>query len=341
MAEMTFDSVMSSLKRGEYSPIYLLQGDESYFIDMIVNFITEHALSDSEKVFNQLICYGKDTESRTIMDSARQYPMMAQRRVIILKEAQTMRDLKKLDSYATHPAESTILVLAHPHKKLDGRSALAKAISRNGVVFEAKALYANKLPAWIESYVKSKKYKIEPSATVALAEYLGSDLSKIANEIDKLVITVAGKTTISSDDVFDNIGISKDYNIFELQKALGQRDPITIQRIMIHFMGNMKANPLVLIIGSLYAYFSKILIVRAMGRSSDKELAAAIQLRNAYFLGEYKSAAQKYNTQQLEYVISLLRKYDLQSKGMGSRSKADHEILREVVQAIYTLPDSN
>lgn len=341
MAGITYDALMSSLKRGEYAPIYLLQGDESYFIDNVVDYITQNALSESEKVFNQLICYGKDSNSRMIIDNARQYPMMAQRRVIILKEAQAMRDIQALEPYAAHPAESTILVLAHPHKKLDGRKALAKAIARNGVVFESKSLYDNKLPAWIESYVKSKKFNIEPDASMVMAEYLGSDLSKIANEIDKLVITLGDRKTIARDDVFKNIGISKDFNVFELQKALGQRDPIAIQRIMLHFMGNMKANPLTMVIASLYAYFSKILIVRTMGRSSDNELMAAIQLRNAFFLREYKSAAQKLSAAHLEYIIAVLRKYDLQSKGLGRRSKPDHEVLREIVQEIYTLPNRN
>jgi DNA polymerase III subunit delta len=341
MANMTYDALMASLKAGKFEPLYLLQGDESYFIDQIVDYIAEHALSESEKVFNQLICYGKDTDSRTIIDNARQYPMMAQRRVIILKEAQTMRDIEELASYAAHPAESTVLVLAHPHKKRDGRKALAKAVSRNGVVFDAKALYDNKLPAWIESYVKNIKCQIDHDASLALAEYLGSDLSKISNEINKLVITLGDKATITRDDVFKNIGVSKDYNVFELQKVLGQRDPIAIQRIMIHFMGNMKANPLVMIIASLYAYFSKVLIVRSMGRSSDNEMAAAIQLRNSFFLREYKLAAQKFSTAHLEYIIALLRKYDLQSKGVGSRSKPEQEILREIVQEIYTLPNRN
>ena len=339
MAGTTYEALMSSLKRGEYAPLYLLQGDESYFIDQIVAYITENALSESEKVFNQLICYGKDSNSRMIIDNARQYPMMAQRRVIILKEAQTMRDIAALEPYAAHPAESTILVLVHPHKKLDGRKSLSKALARNGVVYEAKSLYANKLPGWIESYVKGKKLNIEHDASIALAEYLGSDLTKIANDIDKLEITLGNKATITRDDVFKNIGISKDYNVFELQKALGQRDPITIQRIMLHFMGNMKANPLIFVISSLYAYFSKILIVRSMGQSSDQELMAAIQLRQAFFLREYKSAAQKFSTAHLEYVITLLRKYDLQSKGLGRRSKPDHETLREIVQEIYTLPN--
>ncbi len=341
MASITFDALMSSLKAGKYAPLYLLQGDEGYFIDQIVDYIAENALSESEKVFNQLICYGKDTNSRTVIDNARQYPMMAQRRVVIVKEAQTMRDIKELESYVAHPAESTILVLAHPHKKLDGRKAVAKAISRNGVVYEAKHLYDNQLPQWIESYVKSKKYKIDHDASIALAEYLGSDLSKISNEIDKLLITIDDSSSISRDDVFKNIGISKDYNVFELQKALGQRDPIAIQRIMNHFMGNMRANPLIMIIASLYAYFSKVLIVRSMGRSSDNEIAAAIQLRNTFFIREYKLAAQKFNTSHLEYIIALLRKYDLQSKGMGQRSKPDYEMLREIVQEIYTLPARN
>ncbi|MDX1407314.1 MAG: DNA polymerase III subunit delta [Saprospiraceae bacterium] len=335
MPAATFDTIMKDLQAGKFAPVYLLHGEETYFIDQIADVITEHALSDSERVFNLMVCYGKETDSRTITDNARQYPMMSQRRVIILKEAQSMRDLSNLEPYLAHPAESTVLVICHMHKKLDGRKSLYKTANQHGVVFESRRLYDNKVPAWIESFVAQHNKQIEPVASMALVEYLGNDLSKVANELEKLMLQLGDQSLITEGDVFDNIGISRDFNVFELQKAIGKRDIIRIERIVQHFMANMKSSPLILVVANLFSYFSRVLIARSMSGASDRELGTALGLRSNYFLREYREAARNYSIADLEHIITILRKYDLHSKGVDNRSRGDDELLRQLIQEIY------
>ena len=337
MAVIKFEELMQSLKKGEYAPVYLLHGPESFFIDHATEYLINNVLAESERVFNQIICYGREVNSRTITDNARQYPMMSQKRLVVLKEAHQMRDLKLLEHYVTHPAESTILVIAHPHKKVDGRSGFYKAAMRNGVVYEAKALRDYQMPSWITSWLRSRNYKIDPDATQILVDYLGADLGKVVNELEKLMITLGDRKQITRDDVYDNIGISKDFNVFEFQKALGMRDLMTLQRIVLHFTSNMKNNPMVMITSILYGYYSKLFIVKSMGRASDKQLSAAIG-GSPYFIKEYKQADANYSLKNLEASIAILKKYDLQSKGVGNRSRGEGEMLREMVQELYTLP---
>jgi DNA polymerase-3 subunit delta len=325
---------MQNLNAGKFAPVYVLHGEEQYFIDAIADYIAEHALSDSEKVFNQMVCYGKDTSSRDVVDSARQYPMLAQHRVIILKEANTMRDLQDLEPYVARPSESTILVICHPHGKIDGRKALLKTARNTAVVFESKRLYDNQVPSWIERKLKEQGYQIDPAASMTLVEYLGNDLSKVANELGKLLLQLDDGKLITQDHVFDNIGISKEYNVFELQKALGTRDPIAVERILRQFVANMKLNPMPFVTASLYSYFTKLLVVRAMASASDRELGSAIGLRSTYFLKEYRTAAARYPVKELERIISLLKRFDLYSKGVGSRSRNDDELLRDLIGEI-------
>ncbi|MDX1477907.1 MAG: DNA polymerase III subunit delta [Saprospiraceae bacterium] len=338
MPVVTFDTIMKDLKAGNYAPVYLLHGQETYFIDQIASYITEHALSESERVFNQIICYGKEVDSRTITDNARQYPMMAQRRVIILKEAQSMRDLANLEPYLAHPAKSTILVICHMHKTLDGRKTLFKTAKKHAVVFESKRLYDNQVPAWIESFVARHQKQIDPVASLALVEYLGNDLSKISNELDKLMLQLGDQAVITEGDVFDNIGISRDFNVFELQKALGMRDVVKIERIVQHFVANAKSNPLILVVANLFSYFTKVLIARSMAGANDRELGTALGLRSNYFLREYREAARKYTVEDLERIIGILRKYDLHAKGVDNRSRQEGELLRQLIQEIYLTP---
>jgi len=339
MGKATFDQLMKDLKGGSYSPVYLLHGPESFFIDEVTDYIQENALSDSEKVFNQVVCYGKEVDSRTIVDNARQYPMMAQRRVVILKEANAMRDLTDLESYVTHPSPSTVLVIAHPHKKVDGRSTFSKAVAKHGVVFESAELRDYQMSKWVQQFLKSRKYSIDPDALQIMIDYLGTDLGKVANEISKLQITMGDRKNITRDDVLSNIGVSKEFNIFEFQKALGQRDAVGVQRMVQYFTANMKNTPMVMITALLYSYFSKLLIMRSMGRKSEKEIMTAIGLHVPFFFQEYKQAAAKYSLKHLEYIVGILTKYDLRSKGVGNRSADEAELLREMVQEIYTLPE--
>lgn len=339
MGKVTFEALMKDLKAGKYAPVYLLHGTESYFIDEVTDYIQKNALAESEKVFNQVVCYGKEVDSRTIIDNARQYPMMAQKRVVILKEANAMRDLTSLETYVTHPSPSTILVIAHPHKKVDGRTGFSKAVTKHGVVFESAEVRDYQMSKWVTGYLSKRKYTIAPDALQILIDYLGTDLGKVANEINKLQITLGERRNIERDDVLENIGISKEYNIFEFQKAMGQRDIIGIQKMVQFFTANMKNTPMVMITALLYSYFSKLLIIRSMGRRPEKEIMTAIGLHVPYFFKEYKEAAGNFSLKHLEQIVGILNKYDLRSKGVGNRGTDEAELLREMVQEIYTLPE--
>ncbi|MEL6143617.1 MAG: DNA polymerase III subunit delta, partial [Bacteroidota bacterium] len=255
---MNFDQLLSAFGKKEFVPIYLLHGPEAYYIDQLEAAIEAHALQEHEKAFNHTIIYGKDADHLTIVDAARRFPMMAERQLVVLREAQDMRTLNQLAGYAEKPSPTTVLVICHKHKKLSGTTKLAKAIKKNGVSFEAKPLYDNQVPDWVQRYLKRRKYSIEPAASELLGEYLGTSLSKIANELDKLLLNVPTGTTITVKIVEEQVGISKDYNVFELNKALGMKDPVKANRIVNYFTANPKAGPLPVVLGSLYTYFSKL-----------------------------------------------------------------------------------
>lgn len=234
---MTFSQIIGDLKKKQYQPVYFLHGNESYFIDAIADYIEKNVLSDGEKSFNQTILYGKEIEFKQVVDTARRYPMMAPHQVVIIKEAQEMRTLKELATYIEQPAQTTILVICHKHKRFDSRTKLGKLLKKKAVVFEAKKLYDNQLPDWIHNYLQDKGFSIKPAATALIAEYLGTDLSKVVNEMDKLAINLPRGTNITQQHIQSNIGISKDYNVFELQKALGQKQVTKVNRIVKYFWG--------------------------------------------------------------------------------------------------------
>ncbi len=335
---MTFDSILKDLQKGQFKPVYFLHGEEPYFIDVISDWIEEHALPEEQKAFNQTILYGKDTEPQDIRDAASRLPMMAERQVIILKEAQEMRGLQDLEPYIQNPVPSTLLVIAHKHQKLKLNTRLGKAVKANSkqvVFFEAKKLYDNKVPAWITAFLKEKGLTIQPDAAALVAEYLGTDLSKVVNELDKLTLNLEGKTQITTREVEQHIGISKDYNVFELQKAIGQRDLAKSNRIVNYFAANPRKNPIQVVVASLYNYFSKLLQMHDLRGLGDKELASQIKV-NPYFLREYRAAAQKFNRLQVEKAILLLSEYDLKGKGVNydGGGKPGGELLKEMVWRI-------
>ena len=333
---MTYSQIITDLKKKEYKPVYFLHGNESYFIDAIADFIEKKVLSDGEKSFNQTILYGKETEFKQVVDTARRYPMMAPYQVVILKEAQEMRTLKQLVTYVEKPAETTILVICHKHKRFDSRTKLGKVLKKNAVLFESKKLYDNQLPDWIHNYLKTKGFTIKPNATALIAEYLGTNLSKVANELDKLAINLPKGTDITQQHIQNNIGISKDYNVFELQKALGQKQVTKVNRIIKYFGANPKKNPMVMMVGSLYNYFSKIYMLHFLRHAGDPDILSALKLRSSFFLREYKAAARKYSKPQTEQVLSILKEYDLKSKGVDNNtmSNPDSELLKEMVYRI-------
>ncbi len=336
MTKLTYQQIIKDLKAKKYQPIYFLHGTESYFIDSIANYIEKNVLTEGEKSFNQTVLYGKEIDHKQVTDTARRYPMMASHQVVIVKEAQEMRTLKELQSYVEKPLDTTILVLCHKHKKFDGRTKFGKTVNKNALVFESKKLYDNQLPDWISKYLKDKGFTIEPNASALMAEYLGTDLAKVSNELDKLVINLPPKSAITSQQIQDNIGISKDYNIFELQKALGQRQTAKANRIAQHFAANTRKNPLVMMVGSLYNYFSKIYSLHFLRSASEQDLLKALKLKSAYFLKEYRATARHYNRSQTESVLALLKEYDLKSKGVDFNNAYlyEGELMKELVWRI-------
>jgi len=335
---MTAHEILAELKNRKYKPLYLLHGEEPYFIDMVGNYIEHSLLSEAEKGFNQTVVYGKDTDMMTVLNAAKRYPMMADYQVVLVKEAQDMKwgkeegDGKTIDpllSYLERPLPSTILVFCYKYAKFDKRKKTYKAIDKNGLVFESVSLPDYKVAAWIESFVHEKKYRIGAQAAALLGEYLGNNLSKIANELEKLMLNVSAGQEITSKEIQDNIGISKEYNVFELQTALARRDVVKVNRIINYFDANQKANPLVLVFGNLYSYFSKVLRYHYAPDKSPNGIARELGI-SPYFVKDYEQAARTFNYGKTIQVISLLREYDVKIKGV--ESNADNgELMKEMM----------
>jgi DNA polymerase-3 subunit delta len=335
---MTAADIIKDLKNRKYKPLYLLHGEEPYFIDQVSYYVEHHILSAAEKGFNQTVFYGKDTDLMTVLNAAKRYPMMAEYQVVLVKEAQDMKwgkddddkkNINPLLSYLENPLPSTILVFCYKYGKFDKRKKTYKAIDKNGLVFESTGLYDNKLPAWIESYASEKKYPINTQAANMLAEYLGNDLSKIANELDKLMLNITAGQEITLKDIQDNIGISKEYNVFELQTALAKKDVLKANRIINYFEANPKSNPIVLVFGNLNNYFSKVLTYHYTKDKSPQSVARELGI-SPFFVKDYEQAARSYDYGKTLQIISLLREYDLKSKGVDST--APHgELMKELV----------
>jgi DNA polymerase-3 subunit delta len=329
---MTAQDIIKDIKARKLKPIYLLHGEESYYIDLISDFLEENVLSEAEKGFNQTVLYGKDTEIMTVLNACKRYPMMSDYQLVLVKEAQDLKIDKAEDQFAAYcenPLKSTVLVLCHKYKKFDKRKKAYKLIEKAGLIFESGTIYDNKVPAWIDDFVRSKGHHINPRASALLAEYLGNDLSKVANELEKLMLNVPQAQEINTKEVQDNIGISKEYNVFELQNALSRRDVYKANQIVNYFEANPKANPIVLVMGNLAGYFTKILKYHYV---SDKSQAAKELGVNPYFLKDYELAAKNYNLGKTFEVISLLREYDLKSKGVDATGNTEHgELMKELV----------
>lgn len=335
---MTASDILKDLKNRKYKPIYLLHGDEPYFIDEISNYIEHQLLPEAERGFNQTVLYGKDTDIMTVLNAAKRYPMMADYQVVLIKEAQDMKwgndsdDKKGINpflSYLENPLPSTILVFCYKYGKFDKRKKTYKAIEKNGLVFESAALYDNKIPAWAEGYLTDAGYRIGQQAALMVAEYLGNDLSKIANELDKLMLNVAKGQEITLQHVQDNIGISKEYNVFELQTALAKKDVVKANQIVNYFAANPKNNPVVLVLGNLNNYFTRVLMYHYVRDKSPQNVAKEIGV-NPFFVKDYEQAARSYNYAKSVQIIGYLREYDLKSKGVDSIT--DHgELLRELM----------
>ncbi|MEE9407235.1 MAG: DNA polymerase III subunit delta [Polaribacter sp.] len=323
-------TIVSDIKKGNIKPIYFLMGDEPYYIDKISDFIEDNLLDEAEKGFNQQVMYGRDATIEDIVSSAKRYPMMAERQVLIVKEAQDLsRNIEKLVSYAENPQPTTVLVLNYKYKKLDKRKKLHKAIAKSGMIFESKKLYENQVSDWIRRVLSGKSYKIEPKASLMLVEFLGTDLSKISNELDKLMLILPKESIITPKHIEDNIGISKDFNNFELRKAVGEKDILKANRIINYFAENPKNNPLVMTISLLNGYFTHLLSFHGLQDKSKSSVAKTLGV-NPYFVDEYFVAARNYPMRKVAQVIAFLRDADVKSKGVGA-SQSNEDILKELL----------
>lgn len=326
-----FEDVMSDLKEKKYKPVYFLAGEEPYYIDIITEYIENKILPEAERAFNQGVIYGDDTSVPAIIDAAKRFPMMASHQVVIIKEAQSLKNIEDLAWYVEKPLSSTILVINYKYKSLDKRTKLVKLLETGGVYFESAKVRDYQVPAWIERYLMTRGIRTDPSASAMLTEFLGTDLHKIANELEKLIITLPkGKPVITTDLIEKNIGISKDYNNFELQKAIGERNILKANMIVKYFADNPKDNPFVLTITSIFGFFSKLLTYHYLQDKSKANVAAALKV-NPFFVKDYESAAAKYNAAKTVQVIGLLRTYDLRSKGFEDPGTDQGDLLKELV----------
>lgn len=330
---ITFEEIIGNLQKKIYHPIYFLMGEESYFIDKISDFISDNVLTEAEKGFNQTVLYGKDIEPSTIIGNARRFPMMSNYQVIIVREAQNIKKIEELEPYIKNPLNSTILVISYKYKTLDKRKTFPKLVDQKGILFESKKIYDNQLPAWISSYLKNQQYTILPQAAAMLTEYLGADLGKVANELDKLIISLPVGTQITPDHIEKNIGISKEFNVYELQNALGERDLLKANRIINYFGANPSDNAAPKVIASLFGYFSKILNYHFLEDKSQNSVASVLQV-HPFFVKTYISAAKNYNIKKLVEIVSILREYDMKSKGWGNVSASPTDLQREMIYRI-------
>jgi DNA polymerase-3 subunit delta len=334
--DSTAKKIWAEIMAKKYRPVYILQGEEVYYIDLISKYIESNVLSDSEKSFNQVVVYGKDVTVSTILTHARRFPMMSDKQVVIVKEAQDIPDLQKetgtklLLNYLSNPLDSTILVFCHKHKTLDKRKELGKKAEQLAVVLTFKKPYDNQLSEFISEYVSEKGYKIDDAAIGVLAEYVGNDLSRLSNEIDKILIDTDKATVIKSETVMSLVGISKEYNIFELQKAFVTKDIFLASKIVSYFEQNTKKNPVIPIVAFLYSFFSKLLVTSSLPSTESKDLVTALKI-SPFAARDYSVASKKYTREKLLENISLLKQADLKLKGVNSGSESDGQILKELV----------
>ncbi|MCB0522148.1 MAG: DNA polymerase III subunit delta [Lewinellaceae bacterium] len=333
---MTFQQILSELKNKQFRPLYFLHGSEPYFIDAISDYIEANALGESEKAFNQIVLYGRDVDHLAIIDNARRYPMMSPYQVVMVKEAQDMKDLKDLEKYVQNPMPTTILVICHKHKPFNVNTKFGKLLQEKGIVFDSKKLYDNQVPDWIHDYLKHLSLRITPGAADLLGEYLGTDLSLVAHELDKLALHLQKGTEITADHVETYVGISREYNIFELQKAISHREMAKVGRILQNFVANPKRNPLIMVVSSLASFFSKVYMLHFLKNAPDSEAQKQLNLRSSYALRDYRTAVRNFPLGKTEGIISILKDYDLKSKGVDYNTvgKEEGDLLKELIWKI-------
>ncbi len=334
MPQKNYNQLLNDLKNKKYKPIYFLMGEEPYYIDKLSNYIQNNILTEVEKEFNLSVVYGKDIEIETIIESAKRYPMMSDVQVIVVKEAQQIKKWDNIVHYVSQPMESTILCFCYKYGKPDGRKNWFKALSKKAEVLESKKLYDNQLPVWIKEYLQEKGVTISPKAVMMLAEFLGNNLSKLANELDKLlIIKPANQKEITPELIEENIGISKDFNVFELQNALIQANVLKANQIIKYFGENPKSNPIQLITSQLFNFFSNLMIYHYLGNKSQQAVASELKI-NPYFVKDYEQASRTFNAWKTMNIISWIRETDARSKGIDNAGVSNNDLMKELVYKI-------
>lgn len=326
---MNVEKIITDWKKKSFKPVYWLEGEEEYYIDKAVDYAEHEILSESEASFNLMVFYGKDAGWAEVLNACRRYPMFAERQVVLLKEAQQMRDIEKLEPYIENPLASTVLVVSYKEKKLDARKKFAKLVKEKGVLISTKKIYERELPEWTHNLIHSKGLEITPRALAMLVDHIGNDLNRIENEVNKLSVNLSQRKKITEDDIEKYIGISKEYNVFELQSALAAKDLGRAIRIIQYFEANPKAAPVQLVLPSLYGFFSKVFMVFGTGTNDEKTVAARIGV-NPFFAKDYIKAAKLYSYPEAERVLLLLHQYNLKSIGVGSVNSEDASLLKEL-----------
>ena len=332
---MSVDKIIGDWKKKVFKPVYWLEGEEEYFIDIVMDYAEHHILSENESSFNLTIFYGKDANWPDVINACRRYPMFAERQVVLLKEAQQMREVEKLESYVENPLVSTVFVISYKEKKLDARKKFAKLIKEKGVLLTTKKMYDRDLPQWTQEFLQAKGLSISPKGLALLGDHIGNDLTRIENEIDKLAVNLGKRTNITEDDIERYVGVSKDFNVFELQSALAAKDIAAAIRIIQYFEANPKSAPIQLVLPSLYSFFSKVFMVFGAGTTDEKTIAANIGV-NPYFMKDYMQAARLYTYPGVENVLLLLHQYNLKSVGVRNASTEDASLLKEMVMKMMT-----
>ena len=334
--EITCDDILKELRAKQYRPIYYLMGEESYYIDLIFNYIANNILTETEKEFNLTVVYGGDTDIASIINAAKRYPMMSEHQIIVVKEAQAVRNMEELSYYLQKPLVSTILVLCHKHGVLDRRKKLAAEIERHGILFESKKIKENQLPAFITSYMKRKGFDMEPKAIAMLTDFVGTDLSRLTGELEKLIITIPkNQTRITPEQIELNIGVSKDYNNFELRSAIIEKDILKANKIVKYFEENPKTNPIQMTLSLLFGFFSNLMLAYYAPEKTEQGISTFLGLKTPWQSREYLVAMKRYSGIKTMQIIGEIRYADAQSKGIGNSFLGNGDILRELIFKIF------
>jgi DNA polymerase-3 subunit delta len=327
---MSHEKIIAEWKKKVFKPFYWLEGEEEYFVDKVMDYAEHNILNETESSFNLTVFYGKDAAWPDVINACRRYPMYSERQVVLLKEGQQMKDIEKLESYIENPLSSTVLVISYKDKKVDGRTKFAKLLKEKGVLLSTKKIYESQLPEWTQEIVANHGYEISKKAIMLLVDHIGNDLNRIENEIEKILVNLGKRKTINEDDIEEFIGISKEFNVFEFQKAVADKDLSNCIRIVQYFEANPKSAPIQLIFPSLYSFFSKLYMIHGLNSRDEKTVAASIGI-NPYFVKDYLQAVKIYSFPQVEKAILLLHQYNLKSVGISDIGTEDASLLKEMV----------